>query len=96
MDLREPDYHQKWKQKEKRKFSEEEINSVSYAIAVKTDYGYSVEFHMKLGGCTYIPLSNNSTINEGEYIYLDKAYVITLSKLGEKDICRIAYNVASD
>ena len=94
MDLLESSYHQKWKQTNKRKFSEEEIKAVSYAIAVKSDYGYCVEFHMKSGGCTYIPMANNSTIKEGDDIHLDKAYVITLSKFGEKDIYRIAYNVS--
>ena len=94
MDLLESSYHQKWKQKDKRKFSEEEIKAVSYAIAVKSDYGFCVEFHMKSGGCTYIPMANNSTIKEGDDIHLDKAYVITLSKFGEKDIYRIAYNVS--
>ena len=84
-------YHQKWNLKDKRKFSEEELNAVLYAIVVKTDYGYSVEFHMKSGGRTYIPLSSDSTIQEGDIIHLDKAYVLTLSKLGEKDIYRIEY-----
>ena len=87
-------YHQKWIQKDKRKFSEEELNAVSCAIAVKTNYGYSVEFHMKSGGRTYIPMSNDSTIKEGDHIDLDKAYLITLSKLGENDIYRIAYNIS--
>ena len=49
---------------------------------------------MKSGGRTYIPMSNDSTIKEGDYIDLDKAYLITLSKLGEKDIYRIAYNIS--
>ena len=84
-------YHQKWNLKDKRKFSEEELNAVLYAIVVKTDYGYSVEFHMKSGGRTYIPLSSDSTIQEGDIIHLDKAYVLTLSKLGEKDIYRVEY-----
>ena len=39
-------------------------------------------------------MANNSTIKEGDDIHLDKAYVITLSKFGEKDIYRIAYNVS--
>ena len=84
-------YHQKWNLKDKRKFSEEELNAVLYAIVVKTDYGYSVEFHMKSGCRTYIPLSSDSTIQEGDIIHLDKAYVLTLSKLGEKDIYRVEY-----
>ena len=46
---------------------------------------------MKSGGRTYIPLSSDSTIQEGDIIHLDKAYVLTLSKLGEKDIYRIEY-----
>ena len=84
-------YHQKWNLKDKRKFSDEELSVVLYAIVVKTDYGYSVEFHMKSGGRTYIPLSSDSTIQEGDIIHLDKAYVLTLSKLGEKDIYRVEY-----
>lgn len=84
-------YHQKWRQTDKRRFSQEELNSVSYAIVVNSKYGKSVEFHMKLGGCTYIPLSYDSTIQEGDIIHLDKAYVLTLSKLGEKDVYRVEY-----
>ena len=79
-------YHQKWNLKDKRKFSDEELSVVLYAIVVKTDYGYSVEFHMKSGGRTYIPLSSDSTIQEGDIIHLDKAYV-----LREKDIYRVEY-----
>lgn len=85
-------YHQKWKQKDKRRFTEEELDAVSYAIAIKCKYGYSVEFHMKSGVCKYIPLSNNSNVKDGDCIQLCKAYVVTLCKLGEEDICRIAYN----
>lgn len=84
-------YHQKWKQKDKRRFSQEELILVSYAIVVNTKYGKSVEIHMKSGGRTYIPLSKDSIIKEGDFIQLDKAYLITLGKLGEKDIHRIEY-----
>lgn len=85
-------YHRKWEQKEKRKFTEEELGAVSHAIVIKTQYGFSVEFHLISGGCAYIPLTNDSKVKDGDCIQLDDAYVITLCKLGEKDIYRIAYN----
>lgn len=85
-------YHREWQQKEKRKFTEEELGVVSHAIVIKTQYGFSVEFHLISGGCTYIPLTNDSKVKDGDRIQLDDAYIITLCKLGEKDIYRIAYN----
>ena len=89
-------YHQRWRETDKRKFSKEEINAISHAIAVKTEYGYTVEFHMKSGDLKYIPFTSNSIIHEGDFINLENAYMITLSKLGETDLYRIAYNVVGD
>lgn len=46
-----------WSLKSERYFTQEEIDAVSHAIVVPSQYGNLVEFTMKLGGrCTYIPL----------------------------------------
>ena len=86
-------YYHKWVIKEKRAFSEEEKDLVSHAVVVKGQYGFCAKFYMKSGGYKFIPLTNESKVAEGDIIELQNAHVITLSKLGETDICRIAYNI---
>lgn len=82
-------YAGKWAEKSVREFTEEEINSVSKAVVVPSQYGNSVCFFMKAGGQTYIPLDNNSTVGSGEEINLAKAKLVTLCKDGEADIVRV-------
>lgn len=58
-----------WSLKSERYFTQEEIDEVSHAIVVPSQYGNSVEFTMKLGGrCTYIPLDKGSNITVGEIV----------------------------
>jgi hypothetical protein len=49
----------------------------------------SVQFTMKSGGMTFIPLDNSSNLNAGELIDITKATLITLGKQGEGDIYRV-------
>lgn len=74
-----------------RPFTDEEIMAVSSNRVVKSQYGLSVEFTMKRGGVTYIPLLRNCKIIENAEIDLREAKILTLSKEGEKDIYRIDY-----
>lgn len=79
-----------WSLKSERYFTQEEIDAVSQAIVVDSQYGNSVEFTMKLGGrCTYIPLDKSSNINVGEIVDMKQAKLLTLKKEGESDIVRV-------
>ena len=79
-----------WSLKSERYFTQEEIDEVSHAIVVPSQYGNSVEFTMKLGGrCTYIPLDKGSNITVGEIVNMKQAILLTLEKEGESDIVRV-------
>lgn len=82
-------YAGKWSVKESRNFSQEEINSVSEAYVVDSQYGNSVCFVMIGGGQTYIPLSTNSSLGLGDSVDVSKAKLLTLSRAGEADIQRV-------
>lgn len=82
-------YASKWNPTAKRPFTPEEINAVSLAKVKNSQYGLSVEFFMKTGGTTYIPLDQNSTLVEGDVVDLTKAQVVTLSRPGDDDIYRV-------
>lgn len=79
-----------WSLKSERYFTQEEIDAVSHAIVVPSQYGNLVEFTMKLGGrCTYIPLDKGSNITVGEIVDMKQAILLTLEKEGESDIVRV-------
>jgi hypothetical protein len=79
-----------WSLKSERYFTQEEIDEVSHAIVVPSQYGNSVEFTMKLGGrCTYIPLDKGSNITVGEIVDMKQAILLTLEKEGESDRVKI-------
>lgn len=82
-------YAGKWSVKESRNFSQEEIDSVSEAYVVDSQYGNSVCFIMVGGGQTYIPLSTNSSLGLGDSVDVSKAKLLTLSRAGEADIQRV-------
>ena len=83
-------YAGKWNLKNSRKFSAEEIDAVSKAYVVDSQYGYSVCFLMKSGGQTYIPLDQNSSKVTGDVVDLSQASLLTLCKDGEDDIYRVS------
>ena len=82
-------YAGKWSEKETREFSTEEIEAISMAIVVPSQYGNSVQFIRKEGGLSFIPLDQNSNVGVGEMIDLSKAKLVTLQKEGEADIYRV-------
>lgn len=83
-------YAGKWSVKSSRAFSSEEVNAVSSAVVVPSQYGNSVMFTMIGGGQTYIPLAQDATVGVGEIIDLSKARLLTLGKDGESDILRVS------
>lgn len=82
-------YAGKWSVKDVRNFTSEEIAQVVQAVVVPSQYGNSVQFTMKSGGLTFIPLDQNSNCATGEVIDLTKAKLTTLEKSGESDIYRV-------
>ena len=82
-------YAGKWAEKSRRAFSAEEVDAVSNAVVVNSNYGLSVCFMMKSGGQTFIPLSNTSSKGVGETVDLNEATLVTLEKQGEADIVRV-------
>ena len=78
-----------WHQTELRNFTKEEIDAVSYAEIVLSQYGKSICFHMKEGGQCYIPLDKGSDWGVGEIIDISNAKLMTLSKDGENNILRV-------
>lgn len=83
-------YAGKWSEKARRAFSKEEIEAISSATVVESQYGNSVCFTMLSGGQTYIPLDINSSKSVGDTIDLGSAELVTLSKQGEADIYRVS------
>ena len=82
-------YAGKWNLKASRAFSPEEVEAVSSAVVVASQYGNSVCFTMVGGGQTFIPLSQNSAKAVGDSIDLTSAKLLTLGKSGEADIFRV-------
>lgn len=82
-------YADKWTEKAKRAFSQEEINAVDSATVVASQYGNSVCFVMVSGGQTFIPLSTNSTLAVGDTVDLSKASLLILGRAGDEDIYRV-------
>ena len=82
-------YAGKWEVKETRDFTQEEKDAISQAVVVPSQFGSSVQFTMKSGGMTFIPLDQNSQLGTGELIDLSKAKLVTLGKSGEADIYRV-------
>ena len=82
-------YAGKWSEKSSRQFTAEEINAVSKAEVVESQYGLSVCFFMSGGGQSYIPLDQNSSLGIGSQVDLTKAQIVTLTRPGEEDIYRV-------
>lgn len=83
-------YGGNWQVASSRSFDPEEINAVSKAQVVSSEYGNSVCFFMKSGGQTYIPLSRDASVSVGDTVDLTKAQVLTLHRDGNDDITRIS------
>lgn len=82
-------YAGKWSEKARRNFAKEEIDAVSSASVVPSQYGNSVCFMMKSGCQHFIPLSSTSSLSVGDSVDLNKASLVTLEKAGEADIYRV-------
>ena len=82
-------YAGKWAVSNSRDFTADEIDAVTRASVVDSQYGMSVCFFMKSGGQTFIPLSTNSSLTLGDDVDLSKAKLLTLHRDGDADIYRV-------
>ena len=87
-------YRGKWEESGRSNFSTDDINAVSSAKVVASDFGHSVCFVLKNGGMKFMPVSNTSKASTavGDAVDLTKCQVITLSREGDDDIQRIEIN----
>ena len=72
-----------------RSFDQEEIDAVTTAVVVASEYGNSVCFHLTSGGQCFIPLSRDATVGVGETVDMTKAKLITLVREGDEPIQRV-------
>lgn len=90
-----PIYGDKWQVKSERMFSQAEKNEVTSAEVTEyqgEDYTtLSVCFHMKAGGCAYIPVSSNVETAVGEIVDVNKCKLVTLGRNGSSDITRVEW-----
>ena len=82
-------YGGKWAEKASRKFTQDELALVTKAKVVESQYGNSCCFFMANGTTMYVPMSTDSKSGVGDIINLNEADIVTLEKVGEKDIQRI-------
>lgn len=83
--LNNSDFSDVWSETGRRAFTDEEKSAIVQAVVVACKYGSSVQFTMKNGGLTFIPLDQNSFLGIGEFVNLETAEIVTLSKSGECD-----------
>lgn len=82
-------YAESWKVVDVTKFEEDDIQEISQAEVIESEFGYSVCFILKSGGKKYIPLEKESSAGLGDIIDVRKATIITLAKQGRENIHRI-------
>lgn len=82
-------YGGKWAEKASRKFTQDELALVTKAQVVESQYGNSCCFFMANGTTMYVPMSTDAKSGVGDIVNLNEAEIVTLEKVGEKDIQRI-------
>lgn len=82
-------YAESWKVVDVTKFEEDDVQEISQAEVIESEFGYSVCFTLRSGGKKYIPLEKESPAGLGDIIDVRKATIITLAKQGRENIHRI-------
>ena len=82
-------YAGKWNKTKEVSLSKEELNEVKKVFIVSSDYGLSACFIFNGGSQRYVPVSNESTLIEGDEVKLESIKILTLEKEGEAPIYRL-------
>ena len=82
-------YAGSWNKTKEVSLSKEELTEVKKVFIVSSDYGLSACFMFKAGSQRYVPVSNESTLVEGDEVKLESIKILTLEKEGEAPIYRL-------
>ena len=82
-------YAGKWSVSKEVSLTSEEISDVKKVFIVSSDYGLSACFMFNGGSQRYVPVSNESTLVEGDEVKLESIKILTLEKEGEAPIYRL-------
>lgn len=82
-------YAGKWSVSKEVSLTKEELNEVKKVFIVSSDYGLSACFMFNGGSQRYVPVSNESTLVEGDEVKLESIKILTLEKEGEAPIYRL-------
>jgi len=83
--------HGKWQVTDSKSFDSQDLEAISSAHVVDSQYGMSVCLMLKSGLMSYIPVSRDCHCEVGQSVNLSKAKVLTLSCEGEKDVYKISF-----
>lgn len=81
-------YAGKWMVVQTTKIAAEDVAMIKAAHVVESEYGLSVCMLMHSGGMKFIPLSRDSSLDEGDTVDITSIEFLTLAKAGESDILR--------
>lgn len=82
-------YAGSWNKTNEVSLSKEELSEVKKVFIVSSDYGLSACFMFKGGSQRYVPVSNESSLIEGDEVKLESIKILTLEKEGEAPIYRL-------
>lgn len=71
------------------RFTAEDIANVESAVVVAGDYGLSCKIRRKDNYISFVVLSRDSKLIEGELVDLSKCKLLCLQRKGENDIWRL-------
>lgn len=83
--------HGKWQVVNSETFSSEDLEAISSAHVVESQYGMSVCLMLRNGLSCYLPVSRDCHCEVGQKVNLAKAQILTLSCEGEDDIRKISF-----
>lgn len=83
-----PTYAGKWSVVKTTKIAAEDAATIQSAHVVESEYGLSLCMLMHGGGLKFVPVSRDSSLDEGDEVIIPSIEFITLSKDGESDILR--------
>ena len=80
-----------WSVAESAPLSKEDVEAISSAVVVDSQYGKSMMFILKAGGSIYQPISNRKEgeCTAGQTVPLKDIKLLRLTKSGEADIYRV-------
>lgn len=82
-------YAGSWQIVNSRNFTQEEKDCITRAEVVSSEYGPACCFMLTTGQRAYIPVSQNSSLQVGDAVDLDKVKMLTLYREGDGEITRI-------